>query len=80
MWLIAIAAAYVFYMIAACALIGALVTQYIYFGKIGRIGLPMDFHRAPRQFKGFLLFAALTFIFFCALVTGRSIEMGRLPF
>jgi hypothetical protein len=72
-------AAYLFYVIAACALIGAVVTQMVFFGKIGFIGGPVDFYRSPRQLKGFLLFAALLFIGGFALVIGRSIELGRLP-
>ena len=56
--LLTIAVAYFFYLIAGCAFIGAAVMQYVFFGKVGRIGLPMDFYRDPRQLKGFLLFGA----------------------
>jgi hypothetical protein len=76
----ATAAAYFFYLIAACAFVGALVTQWIFFGKIGIIGLPIDFYRSPRQLKGFLLFGALISVAFCAAVIGRSIELGHSPF
>jgi hypothetical protein len=72
--------AYFFYLIAGCALIGAVVTQSIFFGKVGRIGLPMDFYRDPRQLKGFIIFTVLIFIGFFALVTGRSFELGHAPF
>jgi hypothetical protein len=80
MALLVTAAAYFLYVISACALIGAAITQMVFFGKIGWIGGPADFYRSPHQLKGFLLFAALLFIGGFALVIGRSIELGRLPF
>jgi hypothetical protein len=72
--------AYFFYLIAGCALIGAVVAQYAFFGKVGRIGLPMDFCRDPHQLKGFVIFAVSILIGSFALVTGRSFELGHGPF
>jgi hypothetical protein len=71
--------AYFFYLISGCAFIGAVVTQCVFFGKVGIIGLPIDFYRDSHQLKGFLLFGALIFIAFCALVIGRSFDLGHGP-
>jgi hypothetical protein len=70
--------AYFFYLIAGCAFIGAVVAQYVFFGRIGRINV--NSYPDPRQIKGFVIFAVLIFIGFFGLVAGGSFESGHGPF